>query len=134
MEFLVTFSTQLLSTDEAIFVTIIQEIRFEIFYACPLSNIFHSSFLSSLSSIHQFLLSLQVMKWFSEFYWKSIISGNSLLIEYNKQYQVINNDTFSERKERKVNKLYRFISVVVTLPDPQSASDLCEYHGNSFGL
>jgi hypothetical protein len=89
---------------ETIFLTIIQEMRFEIFYAWPLSNIFHSSFLSSLSSIHQFLLSLQVMKWFSEFYWKSIISGNSLLIEYNKQYQVINNDTFSEKKERKGNK------------------------------
>jgi hypothetical protein len=89
---------------ETIFLTIIQEMRFEIFYAWPLSNIFHSSFLSSLSSIHQFLLSLQVMKWFSEFYWKSIISGNSLLVEYNKQYQVINIDTFSERKEGKQNK------------------------------
>jgi hypothetical protein len=72
-----------------IFTTIIKEMKLEIFYSWPISSIFHQSMIASLHQIHSYLLSLQIMKWFVEFYWKSIISSNSLNIEYNYRHQMI---------------------------------------------
>lgn len=82
---------------EHVFITLIEEMRLEVFYQWPLSMIFPQVLLmSSFQQIHQYLLRLQIMKWFHEFYWKSIISNNALQIQYDQLQQI--------HQERKVKK------------------------------
>lgn len=92
-----SMSSSSLPPFEHVFITLIEEMRLEVFYQWPLSMIFPQVLLmSSFQQIHQYLLRLQIMKWFHEFYWKSIISNNALQIQYDQLQQI--------HQERKVKK------------------------------